>query len=48
MGHGCEVQDLIDLINEGAIYKFLRRPVSFPLLREILRKAFLIRERGAN
>ncbi len=41
MGGDCEVEELIDLINAGAIYQFLRKPVSIPQLRAILRKAFL-------
>lgn len=45
IGADCQVRDLINLINEGAIYKFLERPVPLLQLREVLRKAFLIRER---
>ena len=46
MADDCGAEELIDLINEGAVYKFLRKPVSFPQLREILRRAFLARDRA--
>ena len=48
MGRDCGTADLIDLINEGAIYKYLPKPVAVPELRETLRKAFLLREREAG
>jgi len=48
MGRDCGAEDLIDLINEGAIYKFLPKPVAVPELRETMRKAFLLRDRGAG
>ncbi|MFZ1829789.1 MAG: EAL domain-containing protein [Candidatus Competibacteraceae bacterium] len=46
LGDHCRMEDLLYLINEGAVYKFLPKPVSLPHLREILRKAFLTRNRG--
>jgi hypothetical protein len=48
LGSDCRTEDLIDLINEGAVYKFLCKPVSLPQLREILRKAFVTRGRGVE
>jgi diguanylate cyclase len=48
LGSDCRTEDLIDLINEGAVYKFLCKPVSPPQLREILRKAFVTRGRGVE
>jgi EAL domain-containing protein (putative c-di-GMP-specific phosphodiesterase class I)/CheY-like chemotaxis protein len=46
LGDHCRMEDLLYLINEGAVYKFLPKPVLLPHLREILRKAFLARNRG--
>ena len=48
MGGDCEAGELIDLINEGAIYKFLPKPLALPALREVLRKAFLTRNRAVS
>ncbi len=48
LGSDCGVEDLIDLINEGAVYKFLPTPVALPQLGEILRKAFLTRNHGVG
>ena len=45
MGEDCGIKEMIDLINNGAIYKFLQKPLSGSLLREVLRKAFLTRAR---
>jgi diguanylate cyclase (GGDEF)-like protein len=45
IGSDCQIGDLVDLINEGAVYKFLERPIQFLQLRDVLRKAFLMRER---
>ncbi|MBL8250264.1 MAG: EAL domain-containing protein [Candidatus Competibacter sp.] len=48
MGDDCETKELIELINEAAIYKFLTKPLSVVALREILRKAFLGHPRSAD
>jgi len=48
IGSNGELEDLIDLINEGAVYKFLQKPVSIPRLRDILRKAFLAHKRESE
>ncbi|MBL8258264.1 MAG: EAL domain-containing protein [Candidatus Competibacteraceae bacterium] len=48
MGDDCGVEQMIELINDGAIYKFLRKPLSGSLLREVLRKAFLTHTRPAE
>lgn len=41
MGRDCGAGEMIDLINEGAIYKFMQKPLNLPGLREVLRKAFI-------
>ncbi len=48
MGEDYGTEDLIDLINEGAVYKFLQKPVALAQLREVLRKAFLAHNREAE
>ena len=48
IGSNGELEDLIDLINEGAVYKFLQKPVLIPRLRDILRKAFLAHKRESE
>ena len=45
MGEGCEAGSLVELINQGAICKFLSSPAQVPQLREIVREAFLNRKR---
>lgn len=44
MGEGCEAGSLVELINQGAICKFLSSPAQIPQLREIVREAFLNRK----
>lgn len=39
-----DIQTLIDAVNQGAIYKFLSKPVIYHVLRTIVREAFLMRE----
>lgn len=44
MGAGCKVENMVKLINQGAICKFLPSPIPSAQLREVMREVFLSRK----
>ena len=43
-----DINSVIEAINEGAIFKFLTKPVKGELFRETLREAFIFNERAGH